>query len=197
MFFSSKLIHYSVTKYPFIFWLKFINLHAESSSLTTTPFFTFFFVSTVCTPYLISSSSMGACNSHSSIALENSQLNHSASPLVTVISISGELCHYAVPITAGQVHSSESFVCNSDALVHGEFILELKSEEELLPDNLYFILPKIKLNHRLNASDMAALAVRASFALQIRISCTAVPQPTADEEQQLPDISGSACSQQQ
>lgn len=108
---------------------------------------------------------MGACLSSSSTIVDQKQLTS------YVISISGELRQYSVPINVSQVLQSEmpcdaSFICSSDRLYFDDFIPSLDSEYQLLPGQIYFILPASKLNYRLSASDMVTLAVKASAALE-------------------------------
>lgn len=92
-------------------------------------------------------------------------------PCATVISISGELRRYPLPITASQVMQFEAsspetvFICNSDRLYFDDFIPSLAAEDVLESDQIYFLLPISRLQQRLAASDMAALAVKASVAL--------------------------------
>lgn len=57
------------------------------------------------------------------------------------------------------------FVCSSDALNFDDFIPSMALHEQLEPAQLYFVLPVSKLKYRLAASDMAAMAVKASVAL--------------------------------
>ncbi|XP_030447053.1 uncharacterized protein LOC115670010 [Syzygium oleosum] len=90
-----------------------------------------------------------------------------------VISASGELHEYHVPISVSQVlhaetysSSSPCFICNSDRLYYEEFIPALRANDLLSPNQIYFVLPESKLQQRVTASDMAALAVKASVALQ-------------------------------
>ncbi|KAF8014972.1 hypothetical protein BT93_H0692 [Corymbia citriodora subsp. variegata] len=95
-----------------------------------------------------------------------------------VISISGELHEYRIPFRVSQVlesertssssssSSSSGFVCSSDSLYYEEFIPALANEDELVQNQIYFVLPRSKLQHRLTASDMAALAVKATVAMQ-------------------------------
>lgn len=113
---------------------------------------------------------MGACFSQD---LEDDYVRPTRA--ARVISISGELHEYSIPIRVSQVLESESssssssssgFVCNSDSLYYEEFIPVLANEDELVQNQIYFVLPKSKLQHRLTASDMAALAVKASVAMQ-------------------------------
>lgn len=96
-------------------------------------------------------------------------------PSANVVSIAGDLRQYPVPITASQVLQSEStssssssspFLCNSDRLYFDDYIPALKPDEELQAGQIYFVLPASKLQYRLTASDMAALAVKASLALE-------------------------------
>ncbi|KAH0680763.1 hypothetical protein KY284_021848 [Solanum tuberosum] len=110
---------------------------------------------------------MGACLSSSSTIVDQKQLTS------YVISISGELRQYSVPINVSQVLQSDissdhasSFLCSSDRLYFDDFIPSLDSQYQLLPGQIYFMLPASKLKYRLSASDMAALAVKASTALE-------------------------------
>ncbi|BFG30478.1 hypothetical protein CerSpe_167520 [Prunus speciosa] len=115
---------------------------------------------------------MGGCLSSVSSHNEELLLN---SPTAKVISINGSLREYPVPVIVSQVleagqtassSSSSSFICNSDRLYYDNYIPVLDSEDELEADQIYFILPRSKLENRLSATDMAALAVRASLAFQ-------------------------------
>ncbi|KAK4723213.1 hypothetical protein R3W88_013446 [Solanum pinnatisectum] len=110
---------------------------------------------------------MGACLSSSSTIVDQKQLTS------YVISINGELHQYSVPINVSQVLQSDissdaasSFLCSSDRLYFDDFIPSLDSQYQLLPGQIYFMLPASKLKYRLSASDMAALAVKASAALE-------------------------------
>ncbi|GAV65802.1 DUF4228 domain-containing protein [Cephalotus follicularis] len=120
---------------------------------------------------------MGCCFSYDRIQLQ------SQPPLTAnVVSISGDLRQYKVPVCASQVLEAEAaasssssssssfikkcFLCNSDRLYYDDYIPKLDSEEELQANQIYFVLPNSKLGYRLTASDMAALAVKASVALQ-------------------------------
>ncbi|KAM3304370.1 hypothetical protein P3S67_011236 [Capsicum chacoense] len=112
---------------------------------------------------------MGSCLSSSSSAI----IDQKQKQLAYVISISGELRQYSVPINVSQVLQSEnidmpstSFICNSDRLYFDDFIPSLDSQYQLLPGQIYFVLPSSKLQYRLSASDMAALVLKASAALE-------------------------------
>lgn len=88
-----------------------------------------------------------------------------------VVSVTGELRQYPLPITVAQVLQFETsspnsvFLCNSDLLYFDDYIPNLEADAELEPAQIYFVLPTSKLQSRLAASDMAALAVKASVAL--------------------------------
>lgn len=123
---------------------------------------------------------MGACFSQGHrIGDGNGGFSAPSAPIARVISVSGQLHEYAVPVTVSKVleaetssssssssRSSALFLCNSDALCYEELIPAMSSDEQLAKDQIYFALPKSRLGRPLSASDMAALAVKASLALQ-------------------------------
>ncbi|KAK9112338.1 hypothetical protein Scep_019857 [Stephania cephalantha] len=87
-----------------------------------------------------------------------------------VISVSGSLREYPNYVTVSQALEAEpttstAFLCNSDNLYYDEFVQPLDSDDYLEVGQIYFVLPKARLQKRLTASDMAALAVKASVAL--------------------------------
>ncbi|CAA3000848.1 poly polymerase [Olea europaea subsp. europaea] len=106
---------------------------------------------------------MGACLSSKSIDYQN--------PSANVVLLNGELRQFPVPITVFEVllqlenSSADSFICNSDCLYFDDYIPALAPEDALQESQIYFVLPRTKLHYRLSASDMAALAVKASVAL--------------------------------
>lgn len=96
-----------------------------------------------------------------------------------IVTVNGDLREYNVPVLASQVLEAESmassssssrsssyFLCNSDSLYYEDFIPAIESEEILQADQIYFVLPISKRQYRLTASDMAALAVKASVAIE-------------------------------
>lgn len=85
-----------------------------------------------------------------------------------VISSTGEMRQFSIPAKVSQVLFSAPsfFICNSDRLYFDDYITPLDPEDELEAGQIYFLLPTNKLHYRLSASDMAALAVKASLALQ-------------------------------
>ncbi|KAF8112376.1 hypothetical protein N665_0064s0012 [Sinapis alba] len=98
-------------------------------------------------------------------------------PTVKIVSVNGDLREYNVPVLASQVLEAESaaaaasssssyFICDSDSLYYDDFIPAIAPEEPLHAEQIYFVLPISKQQNRLAASDMAALAVKASVAIQ-------------------------------
>ncbi|KAJ4916297.1 hypothetical protein Rs2_01847 [Raphanus sativus] len=102
-------------------------------------------------------------------------------PTVKIVSVNGDLREYHVPVLASQVLEAESaaasssssssrpssyFLSDSDSLLYDDFIPAIKLEEPLQAEQIYFVLPVSKRQNRLTASDMAALAVKASVAIQ-------------------------------
>ncbi|OAY50445.1 uncharacterized protein LOC110615896 [Manihot esculenta] len=121
---------------------------------------------------------MGTCFSCSVLSTESHELL--SSPTAKVVSLNGCLQEYNVPVFVSQVLEAEAssssssssssppsfFLCNSDLLTYDDYIPALDSNAQLYADQLYFVLPISKLENRLTASDMAALAVKASVAIQ-------------------------------
>ncbi|KAI4366242.1 hypothetical protein MLD38_022140 [Melastoma candidum] len=120
---------------------------------------------------------MGLCFSGHNVQ-GDSDCSSSGARTVKVITVSGDLREFRAPVTAAQVLRSGSssssssssvpsgFVCDSDRLYYDEFIQALDLEEELVGGQIYFVLPRSRLQQPLTASEMAGLAVKASLALQ-------------------------------
>ncbi|KAL4022031.1 hypothetical protein IC575_015750 [Cucumis melo] len=118
---------------------------------------------------------MGGCLSNCLIIPKvSSSVPPPPPPTAKVISLQGHLREYPVPISVSRVlqtensssSTSDSFLCNSDRLYFDDFIPSLPLDHQLHPNQIYFILPSSNLHHRLTAPDMAALAVKATLALQ-------------------------------
>ncbi|KAL4579165.1 hypothetical protein LXL04_015302 [Taraxacum kok-saghyz] len=102
---------------------------------------------------------MGAC-----VSSAGDSIHKSASAIV--ISVDGDLNSYPTPIFVSEaLHKPSFFLCNSDELYYDQHINALDSEDQLDAAQIYFVLPNTMLGRRLSASDMAALAVKASLAL--------------------------------
>ncbi|XVE94343.1 hypothetical protein REPUB_Repub02eG0001300 [Reevesia pubescens] len=111
---------------------------------------------------------MGTCFSS-----QNPLLSQSAPPpTAQVVSLDGDLRKYNLPVFVSQVlqaeaaSSSSIFLCNSDRLYYDDYIPALDMDNQLQANQIYFVLPISKLQHRLSSRDMAALAVKASVAIQ-------------------------------
>ncbi|PON34258.1 poly polymerase [Parasponia andersonii] len=94
-----------------------------------------------------------------------------------VISVDGDLRQYPAPVLVSHVlaeaeasssssSSSSVFMCNSESLYFDQVIPALELEDQLQPNQIYFVLSSSKREQPLSASDMAALAVKASVALR-------------------------------
>ncbi|MBA0849374.1 hypothetical protein Goshw_015202 [Gossypium schwendimanii] len=117
---------------------------------------------------------MGACFSY-----EIPEFSESGSrPTAHVVSLNGDLHKYNPPVCVSQVlhaeasssssssSSSSIFLCNSDSLSYDDYVPALNADHQLQPNQIYFVLPVSKLQQRLASKDMAALAVKASVAIQ-------------------------------
>lgn len=111
-------------------------------------------------------------SSESSVSIRS----NSFSSVAYVISPKGELRPYSTPVIVSDVLLSEAepssssavdsfFLCNSDNMSYDQSIIALDAQAELDAGQIYFVLPISKLRGRLSASEMAALAVKASVAL--------------------------------
>ncbi|XP_047328676.1 uncharacterized protein LOC124932115 [Impatiens glandulifera] len=128
---------------------------------------------------------MGSCLSSSSAATVRrggSDLQKQSSNKANVVSPNGQLRQYEVPITVAGVliddqklesmeevvgvSKSAFFICNSDNLYFNEHIKAMDMDDVLQAGQIYFLLPSSKLRLPLSASEMAALAVKATIALQ-------------------------------
>ncbi|GLJ22858.1 hypothetical protein SUGI_0430830 [Cryptomeria japonica] len=103
---------------------------------------------------------MGACFSSSSSAQQN--------PTAKLILEDGGLKEFPDPVTVEGVVAEKPgfFVCDADSMSFDDYLFPLPAEETLELDQIYFLFPVEKLKHRVPASDMAALAVKASAALK-------------------------------
>ncbi|KAK8705788.1 hypothetical protein V6N13_049380 [Hibiscus sabdariffa] len=115
---------------------------------------------------------MGTCFSSKSQELISESTHR---PAAHVVSTNGDLHKYILPVVVSQVlhgeassssFSSMIFLCNSDSLSYDEYIPALNDDHPLQANQIYFVLPVSKLQHRLASRDMAALAVKASLAIE-------------------------------
>ncbi|KAL1547128.1 hypothetical protein AAHA92_23639 [Salvia divinorum] len=97
--------------------------------------------------------------------------SRSEPPSAAVIAATGELIRLPLPATASEALGSLNsppdsfFLCSSDRLYFDDFIPPLAPADRLDAAQIYFALPVAKLRYRLPATEMAALAVKASAAM--------------------------------
>lgn len=100
---------------------------------------------------------MGICSSCESTSVATAKL----------ILDDGRLQEFPYPVKVSYVlqKNPACFICNSDEMEFDDVVSAVNNDEELQPGQLYFALPLSQLKHRLQAEEMAALAVKASSAL--------------------------------
>ncbi|EPS72457.1 hypothetical protein M569_02308, partial [Genlisea aurea] len=79
----------------------------------------------------------------------------------------GRLQEFSHPIKVSYLmhKNPDCFICNSDDMDFHDVVCAVEDDEELQLGQIYFELPLRRLRHRLQADEMAALAVKASSAL--------------------------------
>ena len=84
-----------------------------------------------------------------------------------LILVSGQLHEFAWPVRVSLLlpPDPDCFICSSDEMEFGEFPAAMGGDEALQPGEIYFELPLAWRSVRLQAEDMAALALKASLAL--------------------------------
>lgn len=107
---------------------------------------------------------MGGCLSRRSVYLPTAKL------VVLRGDAGGLIKEFTEPVKVAEIlrEMPGFFICNADSMRYDECISPLSAEQELQVKHLYFLLPVTKLRHPLLASDMAALAVEASAAMEQR-----------------------------
>ncbi|KAL0384136.1 UNVERIFIED_CONTAM: hypothetical protein Sradi_2807900 [Sesamum radiatum] len=95
--------------------------------------------------------------------------SRSATTTVTakLVLLDGQLQEFSWPIKVSFLlqQNPDCFICSSDEMEFDQFVAEIGGDEVLQPGEVYFELPLRWRNQRLQAEDMAALAVKASVAL--------------------------------
>jgi hypothetical protein len=119
---------------------------------------------------------MGACNSceATAVAAVTGGAAVGEATAARVVLADGELQRFpggtrasqAVKAVAAAAGGSGAwFLCSADGLELGGAVAAVAGDEELLPGQLYFVLPAGMRRRQLQAEEMAALAIRASAAL--------------------------------
>ncbi|XP_059295224.1 uncharacterized protein LOC132048332 [Lycium ferocissimum] len=100
---------------------------------------------------------MGICSSCESTSIATAKL----------ILQDGRLQEFPYPVKVSYLLQKDPtiFICNSDEMDFGDVVSAISADEELQPGQLYFALPLSNLKRKLKAEEMAALAVKASSAL--------------------------------
>ncbi|RWV98890.1 hypothetical protein GW17_00038239 [Ensete ventricosum] len=110
---------------------------------------------------------MGGCSSCASAAAATTAVGAAAGTAKVVLP-DGGLREYSRPVTAAGALGKDAacfFVCDADEMEFDAFVSGVGAREELRPGQLYFALPRSMLKRRLQAEDLARLAVKASAAL--------------------------------
>ncbi|XP_030523007.1 uncharacterized protein LOC115735753 [Rhodamnia argentea] len=100
---------------------------------------------------------MGICSSSESTSVAT----------VKLVLHDGRLQEFSYPVKASHVlqKNPACFICDSDDMDYDDAVSAVDSEEDLLPGQLYFVLPVSWLDSPLGPAEMADLAVKASLAL--------------------------------
>lgn len=106
---------------------------------------------------IIQNFQMGICSSSDSTNVATAKL----------ILQDGRLQEFSYPVKVSYVleKNPSCFICNSDEMDFDDVVSAVNDEDELQLGQLYFALPLSKLQHPLQAEEMAALAVKANSAL--------------------------------
>ncbi|KAK1300122.1 hypothetical protein QJS10_CPB13g00126 [Acorus calamus] len=93
-----------------------------------------------------------------------------ALPTAKVIHVDGTLLEYPKPTTALQVvlHNPNHYLCHSESMHVDCMAPHVPEEEELLPGQLYFLIPLHRSHVPLSLPDLCELAVLAGDALRRR-----------------------------
>ncbi|CAN4090530.1 unnamed protein product [Withania somnifera] len=103
------------------------------------------------------------CSSHKTTSVATAKL----------ILHDGRLQEFSYPVKASYLLQNDPtiFICNSDEMDFGDVVCAVSAQEELQLGQLYFAFPLSHLKHKLKAEEMAALAVKASSALNNSSRC--------------------------
>ncbi|XP_047314456.1 uncharacterized protein LOC124917975 [Impatiens glandulifera] len=114
---------------------------------------------------------MGMCVSSESPTRKQNDLKSSptAKRSVVVIDLDGHLQEFNNPIRACHVLSKNQngFLCSSETLNVGTRAEMVTDEEELVPGNIYFLMPLSKSDSLLTLEELCYMAIKASKVLTI------------------------------
>lgn len=100
---------------------------------------------------------MGNCSSSDSTRVATAKL----------VLQDGKLQEFSYPVKVSYLLQEypTCFICNSDEMDFDDVVTAVDEDQVLQPGQLYFALPLSRLRQRLQAQEMAALAVKANSAL--------------------------------
>ncbi|KAK1287737.1 hypothetical protein QJS10_CPB19g00919 [Acorus calamus] len=106
---------------------------------------------------------MGSCFSSTTVETDP--------PTAKIVSLDGSLKEFSVPVEASHALKGEDdgdtcFLCSSDKLYYEECAMEMRPDEFLEVGQIYFVLSDEYRRRVLTSSDMVALAVKASSAME-------------------------------
>ncbi|KAK1266473.1 hypothetical protein QJS04_geneDACA014544 [Acorus gramineus] len=92
-------------------------------------------------------------------------------PTAKIVSLGGSLKEFSVPVEVshalkGEEDGETCFLCSSDKLYYEECATEMRPDEFLEVGQIYFVLSDEYRSRVLTSSDMVALAVKASSAME-------------------------------
>ncbi|KAI3695551.1 hypothetical protein L1987_78548 [Smallanthus sonchifolius] len=94
--------------------------------------------------------------------------NGSSSTAKVIHSVDGKLQEFRQPIKASHVlshHTNAFFLCSSENMFVNWHVPHVSGDEELQPDQIYFIMP-VSMSYRpLSLQQLGSLAIKASSAL--------------------------------
>eukprot|EP01018_Ginkgo_biloba_P032372 Gb_29302 [translate_table: standard] len=101
----------------------------------------------------------------------SSNAKYVSSPTAKLILMDGSIRELAQPVKIQRIleetpGGNENFICSSDGLYVGQRISQLPPEQEIEVGQLYFLLPRRKLQFVLSDSDMASLLLKAHSAIK-------------------------------
>ncbi|CAL5211638.1 unnamed protein product [Lathyrus oleraceus] len=117
---------------------------------------------------------MGSCASN----LNASKSGNKSTIVVNIVHSNEKLQQLKEPIKAWHVLSQNPnhFLCSSETMYVGSYLLSVPPNQELQLDHIYFLLPLSKSNVPLSLQDLCSLAIKANTALNSMIKSYSVSQ---------------------
>ncbi|XP_058758076.1 uncharacterized protein LOC131631293 [Vicia villosa] len=117
---------------------------------------------------------MGSCASN----LNANKSGNNSTIVVNIVHSNGKLQQLKEPIKAWHVLSQNPnhFLCSSETMYVGSYLLPVPPNQELQLDHIYFLLPLSKSNVPLSLQDLCSLAIKANTALNSMVKSYSVSQ---------------------